>query len=60
VAADILNDRVLPSFEEQKVPLLRVLTNRGTEQCGQREHHEYQLYLAVENIDHSRAKARHP
>jgi transposase InsO family protein len=58
--ADTLNDRVLPFFEEQKVPLLRVLTDRGTEYCGQREHHEYQLYLAVENIDHTRTKARHP
>lgn len=60
VAADMLNDRVLPFFEEQKIPLLRVLTDRGTEYCGQREHHEYQLYLAVENIDHTRTKARHP
>src|SRR5499425_1139799 len=60
VAADMLNDRVLPFFEEQNIPLLRVLTDRGTEYCGQREHHEYQLYLAVENIDHSRTKARHP
>jgi len=60
VAADMLNDRVLPFFEEHTVPLLRVLTDRGTEYCGQREHHEYQLYLAVENIDHSRTKARHP
>ena len=39
---------------------MRVLTDRGTEYCGQSEHHEYQLYLAVENIDHSRTKARHP
>src|SRR6516162_7844934 len=60
VAADLLNDRVLPFFEEQQLPLLRVLTDRGTEYCGQREHHEYQLYLAVENIDHTRTKARHP
>jgi transposase InsO family protein len=60
VAADLLNDRVLPFFEEHEIPLLRVLTDRGTEFCGQREHHEYELYLAVENIDHSRTKARHP
>jgi transposase InsO family protein len=60
VAADLLNDRVLPFYEENSVPLLRILTDRGTEFCGQREHHEYQLYLAVENIDHSRTKARHP
>src|SRR5207302_1280788 len=60
VAADLLNDRVLPFLEEQKVPLLRVLTDRGTEYCGNRECHEYQLYLAVENIDHSRTKAKSP
>ena len=60
VAADMLNDRVLPFFEEQGVPLLRILTDRGTEYCGNREHHEYQLYLAVENIDHSKTKAYSP
>jgi transposase InsO family protein len=60
VAADLLNDRVLPFFEEQNVPVLRVLTDRGTEYCGNRECHEYQLYLAVENIDHSRTKAKSP
>jgi hypothetical protein len=60
VAADMLNDRVLPFFDEQDVSLLRILTDRGTEYCGQREHHEYQLYLDVENIDHSRTKTKHP
>jgi transposase InsO family protein len=60
VAADILNDRVLPFFDEHDVPLLRVLTDRGTEYCGKQEHHEYQLYLGIENIDHSKTKARSP
>lgn len=60
VAADMLNDRVLPLLEEHDIPLLRVLTDRGTEYCGNRESHEYQLYLAVENIDHSRTKAKSP
>jgi transposase InsO family protein len=60
VAADLLNDRVLPFFEEQEIPLLRMLTDRGTEYCGQIEHHEYQLYLAVENIDHTRTRAQRP
>jgi len=60
VAADLLNDRVIPFFEGYSMPLLRILTDRGTEYCGKREHHEYQLYLAVENIDHSRTKARSP
>jgi len=60
VAADLLNDRVLPFFEQQAVSLLRVLTDRGTEFCGSLQNHEYQLYLAIENIDHTRTKARHP
>jgi transposase InsO family protein len=60
VAADMLNDRIVPWFEKHEVPLLRVLTDRGTEYCGSREHHEYELYLAIENIDHSKTKARSP
>ena len=56
----MLNGRVLPFFEEEAVPLLRILTDRGTEFCGNREHHEYQLYLAVENIDHSKTRAYSP
>jgi transposase InsO family protein len=59
-AADLLNDRVLPFYEEHGIPLCRVLTDRGTEYCGVAEHHEYELYLAVENIDHTRTKARSP
>ena len=60
VAADLLNDRVLPWFEEQRVRLLRILTDRGTEYCGSIQNHEYQLYLVIEDIDHSRTKAKHP
>jgi transposase InsO family protein len=60
VAADLLNDRVLPFYEEEGVRLLRVLTDRGTEYCGSVEHHEYELYLALEEIDHTKTKARHP
>lgn len=60
VAADMLNDRVLSFFEEQQVRLLRVLTDRGSEYCGNLEHHEYELFLALEDIDHSKTKARPP
>ena len=60
VAADLLNDRVLPFYEEHGIKLLRILTDRGTEFCGRRDHHEYELYLAVEDIDHTQTKARHP
>jgi transposase InsO family protein len=59
-AADLLNDRVIPFHEEHGIPLQRVLTDRGTEYCGNPERHEYELYLAVEDIDHTRTKARSP
>ena len=59
-AADLLNDRVIPFYEEHDIPLQRVLTDRGTEYCGTHDRHEYELYLAVENIDHTRTKAKSP
>ena len=59
-AADLLNDRVVPFFDEHDVKLCRMLTDRGTEFCGTSQAHEYELYLAVEDIDHSRTKARSP
>ena len=59
-AADLLNDRVVPFFESQGIPLCRILTDRGTEYCGNPERHEYELYLAVEDIDHTRTKAKSP
>jgi transposase InsO family protein len=59
-AADLLNDRVLPFFEQEDVRLLRILTDRGSEYCGKREHHQYQLYLSIEDIDHSKTKVKSP
>ena len=59
-SADLLNDRVLPFFEDHQLPLLRILTDRGTEYCGKAESHDYQLYLAINDIDHTKTKARSP
>jgi len=59
-AADILNDRVLPFYEEHGLEVLRILTDRGTEYCGKPEHHAYQLYIGIENIDHTKTKVRSP
>ena len=59
-AADLLNDKVLPYFAEQNVPVLRMLTDRGTEYCGKLEQHDYQLYLAMNDIEHTRTKAASP
>lgn len=59
-AADLLNDRVLPFFADQGMGMLRILTDRGTEYCGKPESHDYQLYLALNDIEHTKTKVRHP
>lgn len=59
-AADLLNDRVLPFMEENDLPVLRILTDRGTEYCGKAETHDYQLYLALNQIEHTKTKVRSP
>jgi hypothetical protein len=42
------------------VKVLRALTNRGTEYCGNLERHEYELCIAVEDVHHSRTKTKSP
>jgi transposase InsO family protein len=59
-AADLLNDRVLPAFAEQGMSVLRILTDRGTEFCGRPDAHDFQLYLALNDIDHTKTRVRHP
>lgn len=59
-AADFLNDKVLPFFDSQGIRLLRTLTDRGTEYCGHPDTHPYQLFLHLNDMEHSRTKARHP
>ena len=59
-AADLLNDRVLPFHEEHDLPVLRILTDRGTEYCGRVDKHDYQLFLAINDIDHTKTKVKSP
>jgi transposase InsO family protein len=59
-AADLLNDKVLPFFTEEQLPMLRILTDRGSEYCGRAETHDYQLYIAINDIEHTKTKVRSP
>lgn len=59
-ATDFLNDRILPFFDSQGVRLLRTLTDRGTEYCGVQDQHPYELFCYLNDVEHSRTKARHP
>lgn len=59
-AADMLNDRVLPWYESQQIPVLRILTDRGGEYKGNIEHHAFELFLSIEGIEHTITKAYSP
>ena len=59
-AADMLNDKVLPFYEQHELPVLRILTDRGTEYCGRADRHDYQLFLAINDIDHTKTKVKSP
>src|SRR5512143_1538865 len=59
-AADVLNDRVLPFFEEHQIPVLRILTDRGTDFSGALDKHPYELYLELNEIEHTKTKAKSP
>ncbi len=59
-SADLLNDKVLPFHEDHGLPVLRILTDRGTEYCGKADSHDYQLFLAINDIDHTKTKVKHP
>ena len=59
-SAALLNDRVLPFMASLDMGVIRILTDRGTEYCGKLETHDYQLYLAINDIEHTKTKVRHP
>ena len=59
-AADFINDKVLPFFDQHQIPLLRTLTDRGTEYGYRNLEHPYQLFLHLNSIEHTRTKTRHP
>lgn len=59
-SADLLNDKVLPFMGSLDMGVIRILTDRGTEYCGKLDTHDYQLYLAINDIEHTKTKVRHP
>ena len=55
----ILNSTVLPFFDKHGISVLRILTDNGKEYCGRQESHHYQYLLYLNDIEHSRTKARY-
>jgi transposase InsO family protein len=58
-AAAILHNDVLPQYRDWGIPVSAMLTDNGREYCG-REHHAYELYLALNDIEHRKTKVRSP
>jgi hypothetical protein len=59
-AADFLNDKVLPFFDEHNIRVLRILTDNGLEYCGKQDVHPYELFLHLNSIEHTRTRIRRP
>jgi len=59
-AADVLNDQVLPFFEDHEIPVLRISTDLGTEFSGALDKHPYELYLELNDIERTKTKAKSP
>lgn len=59
-AVDVLNDRVLPFYEEHDVEPEHLLTDHGTEFCGRPLQHPFELYLAISQLEHRRIRPGSP
>ena len=58
-AAAVLHNDVLPFYAELDLPVKAVLTDNGREFCGT-ERHPYELYLALNDIEHRKTKVGSP
>ena len=59
-AVHVLNDKVLPFFEEHKCPIITILSDNGREYCGRPDHHPFELFLQLEDIEHRTTRVRRP
>ena len=59
-AADLLNSKVLPFYDEHFIRVLRVLTDHGPEYCGRVETNAYELFLHLNDIEHTKTRVRRP
>lgn len=58
-AVAVLHNDVLPFYRQHELLVQRLLTDNGREFCGT-ETHPYELYLALNDIEHRRTKVRKP
>jgi transposase InsO family protein len=59
-AVHVLNEDVLPFFEEHDARITTILSDNGREFCGRADNHPYELFLQLEEIEHRTTKVRRP
>jgi len=59
-AVDVLNERVVPFYDDHDVQIDHLLTDKGREYCGRDLHHPFELYLAANQIEHRRTQVHSP
>ena len=59
-AVAIMHNDVLPFYQEKGLKVEAVLTDNGREFCGREDRHPYELYLALNEIEHRRTRVRRP
>jgi transposase InsO family protein len=59
-AVQVLNNDVLPFFEQYKIRVRTVLSDNGREFCGRADQHPYELFLQLEEIEHRTTKVGRP
>lgn len=55
----IMHNDVLPQYHDWGIKVKALLTDNGTEYCGT-DSHPYELYLALNDIEHRRTKIKSP
>lgn len=58
-SATVIHNDVLPQYQNWGIPVKAILTDNGSEYCGKETHH-YELYLALNDIEHRRTKVKSP
>ena len=59
-AVHVLNEDMLPFFEQHEVPVKTILSDNGREFCGRPDRHPYELFLQLEDIEHLTTRVRRP
>lgn len=59
-AVHVLNDKVLPFYEDHKARIETILSDNGREFCGRPDHHPFELFLQLEEIEHRTTAVRRP